>query len=88
MRLFVEVAQLLALKHRVPVARAEALVREAFWWVATETKEKGRCEVPGFGVFLKKSRAARRIVNVLDGAEMQLPETTEIRFRKARRFGK
>lgn len=71
----------------ITVVEARPMLEQLFAQLARTTLETGRFAVPGFGVFRRRTRRARRILSPVDGSEIQLPATTEVRFHKSRRFG-
>lgn len=73
--------------HHITVVQARKLLDQIFVHVAQVTIDEGELRIAGFGVFRRRTRRARRILSPVDGSEIQLPATTEVRFRKSRRFG-
>lgn len=72
----------------VPRVHARKRLRRLLKSLAAAVLKDGRVAIPGFGVFKCRSRKARQVRNPQTHELMQLPETVEIRFRKAKHFGR
>lgn len=53
--------------------------------VINEVIERGRCHLPGFGVWTLRVRPARRIRHPVSKELVTLPASPELRFRAAKR---
>lgn len=66
---------------------AAQVIEETFDLIAHEAKGAGRVAVPGFGVFLRRRRKARRVVSpVRPGEFHELPVTETIGFRASKKL--
>lgn len=54
--------------------------------IAAELRATGRVHLPGFGVLTVVHRKARKGRHPLTGEALELPESTEVRFRRAKEF--
>jgi DNA-binding protein HU-beta len=66
------------------LAERERWARHVVSAIAVLLVTRGRVAVPGLGVFVVKTRKARRITNPQTGEAMTLPEGIEVRFRAAK----
>lgn len=66
--------------HKAAMESARAL----FDAIARAARGGERVDVPGFGVFVSRSRKPRRVRNVRDGEEMYLPRIESLGFRAAK----
>lgn len=65
----------------IPTKVAHRMLRSAFNVIAEEVLHGRRVAIPGFGVFTKRTRKARRIRNPQTRELMELGESTTIGFR-------
>jgi len=80
---------MLAMRHSTRITKrlAERVVDSLFEVLWADLRSKGRAVVPGFGVFLIRTRKARRIAQppgvALDGS-LKLPKTWTLAFRASK----
>ncbi len=79
--------RLFAERHGLTIRRSRHLLDAAFAELAMRTMSDGRFSVPGFGVFRRRTRKARRVLSPVDGSEIQLPQTIGVGFHKSKNFG-
>ena len=79
-----EMAAVVAEKAGIGRKQAEAAVEAAFGEVAKEIAGKGRCQVPGFGTFEKRERAARSGRNPRTGEPMEIAASATVGFKAAK----
>lgn len=72
-----------ARKHRLPIKAARAMTRALLSDIDTHVQDCGRLHVPGFGVFYRQERKARRVKWEHEGESgwHEVPATTRLAFR-------
>jgi len=78
---FGEVVKAIALDHDITQSEARAIVQSFFRRAGVVVQRTGRFLVPGAGVFLARTRKARRIANPITHDLMKLPASRTVGFR-------
>lgn len=71
-------------RRGVPKKVVEKVLRSVFVKIADEAIHGRRVTIPGFGVFVRSVRKARKIANPITKEPIMLPVSTTIRFRASR----
>jgi DNA-binding protein HU-beta len=69
---------------QLTIKATRAILESAFTHIKDSVLHGGRVGVPGFGVFIRKSRAARNVRDIKSKDLIRVPAHTLVGFRAAR----
>ena len=79
-----DVAEFIAASHNLTKTEAEAVINDAFAYIADCLGFEGEVNLHKFGRFSQKTRPARKGRNPKTGEEILIPEKTTIKFTPAK----